>query len=161
MRMSSILSGQRAGMVRTERAMRSATTNNHLAAFNRQVMEWQEAAYTLAYYLTGNEAQAEETVQGAVLQAYQKSGANPNGGRAALLQAVIGTCRKLHHAAHANGKDGLAGILSNLSPERRCAVLLVDVLGLSYEEAAQVLSSSPARVSEWLAQGRVAVMVGA
>lgn len=159
--MSSILSGGRAGAVRTERAMRSANPLNSLAAFNRQVLEWQEAAYTLAYYLTGSETQAEEMVQDAVLQAYQKTGADPTGARTALLQAVIGACRRLHGAAHANGRDGLAGLLNHLSPERRCAVLLVDVLGLSYEEAARVLSSSPARVAEWLAQGRVAVMAAA
>lgn len=137
--------------------MRSAT-NTNLAAFNRQILEWQEAAYTLAFYLTGSETEAEQTVQDAVLQAYRLSSAHPSGARTALLQAVIGACRKLHGAAHTNGKDGLAGLLNQLSPERRCAVLLVDVLGLSYEEAARVLSSSPARVSEWLAQGRVAVM---
>lgn len=157
MRMSSIASGANAGVTRTERAMRSAT-NNHLAAFNRQIMEWQEAAYTLAYYLAGSQQQAEEIVQEAVLQAYLKN-EGADGVRTALLKAVIAvSCKPSQRPWRASGSDTLARTLSGLSHERRCAVLLVDVLGLNYDEAARVLSSTPTRVSEWLAQGRVAAM---
>jgi DNA-directed RNA polymerase specialized sigma24 family protein len=137
--------------------MRSGT-HQHLTAFNRQVLEWQEAAYTLAYYLTGSQEQAEEIVQAAVLQAYLKNG-GAEGTRAALLKAVVASaCKQARFPTQANGSDLLSRTLSGLSHERRCAVLLVDVLGLTYDEAARVLSSTPARVSEWLAQGRVAAM---
>jgi DNA-directed RNA polymerase specialized sigma24 family protein len=126
-----------------------------LSAFNRQVLQQQEEAYTLAYYLLGSTDAAAQAVQTAVLQVYQQAGRNGSP-RLTLLKTVLRNCLGQSPATIRAADPLTQGILSLPQDERR-AVLLVDVLGLSYVEAAQVLSTSTGRVSQWLTGARLAM----
>ncbi len=125
----------------------------HLSAFNQQVLQQQEDAYTLAFYLLGSAEAAAQAVQTAVVQTYQRDG--HGSARLNLLRAVLKNC--LGPAIPVTGGDALTrGILALPQDERR-TMLLVDVLGLSYVEAAQVLGTSTGRVSQWLTGARLAM----
>jgi len=131
----------------------SGAADARLSAFNQQVLQQQDDAYTLAYYLLGSAEAASQAVQQAVLQCYQHNGRGSQ--RLSLLKTVLKNC--LNPAIPVTGADPLArGILSLPQDERR-TVLLVDVLGLSYVEAAQVLGTSTGRVSQWLTGARLAM----
>lgn len=128
----------------------AATLEARISAFNRQAMQWQEEAYTLAYYLLGSKDTASQVVEQAFLQAFSQSREAP--GRLRLLRFVLACCQSfVSGMRRGNGHDP---ILALPLPERQ-VILLVDVLGLSYTEAAQVIGSSTGRVSQWLASGRL------
>lgn len=131
----------------------SGAADTRLSAFNQQVLQQQEDAYTLAYYLLGSAEAASQAVQQAVLQCYQQTGRGSQ--RLSLLKTVLKNC--LQPSVPVTGADPLTrGILSLPQDERR-TVLLIDVLGLSYVEAAQVLGTSTGRVSQWLTGARLAM----
>lgn len=127
-----------------------------LAAFNRQIMLYQEEAYTLAAYLLGCDEAAAQAVQSAVMMTFQRSSVAGNP-RLNLLQAVIQS--SAHNRGGSNAVDGTldARLLALPQDERRAAVL-VDVLGLSYAEAAQVLGCTSGQVSGWLTRARLQFM---
>jgi DNA-directed RNA polymerase specialized sigma24 family protein len=141
------------GKMKTSTSM-SASLENRLSAFNRQVQPRQDEAYTLAYYLLGSPELAAQAVQSACLQAFHQSGSSPKIDRLSLLRLVLGCCNGCPGRPLSTSDPDIRLIFS-LPSEERCAVLLIDVLGLSYAEAAQVLGCKPARLSQWLAQGRV------
>lgn len=133
-----------------------------LPAFNRQVLEHQDAAYTLAYYLLGVEETAAQIVQAAVSEVYHNGGSATGDTRLMLLRAVARACARRAAQPGQSAEGGLpAARLMTLPAPLRCAALLVDVLGLTYAEAARVLDSSSEKVGEWLAQARLAVMAAA
>jgi len=157
MRLSTFAPFRQSAGVRTEQPLR-AIPDGSLAAFNRQVAQHQEEAYTLALYLLGGHDAALQTVQNALLSAYQRSSRAPENPRLRLLQAVI-RCSEASHAASipVTGETIEARLFHLPQPERRAAIL-VDVLGLSYSEAAQVLDCATAQISGLLARARVQFM---
>ena len=132
----------------------SGSVDGRLSAFNQQILQQQEEAYTLAYYLLGSAEAASQAVQTAVLQCYQQTS---RGGsqRLSLLRTVLKN--SLAASIPVTGVDPLTRGILALPQEERRTVLLVDVLGLSYVEAAQVLGTNTSRVSQWLTGGRLAM----
>jgi DNA-directed RNA polymerase specialized sigma24 family protein len=136
----------------------SGSLDGRLSAFNHQILQQQEEAYTLAYYLLGSAEAASQAVQIAVVQCYQQSS---RGGsqRLSLLRTVLKN--SLASSIPVTGADPLTRGILSLPQEERRTVLLVDVLGLSYVEAAQVLGTNTSRVSQWLTGGRLAMRASA
>lgn len=131
-----------------------ANPEEKMTAFNQKILQYQEDAYTLAVYLLGCNEAAARAVQSAVLMIYHRGANNP---RLNLLQAVIQTSAQPHSRAHAAASGLDARLLALPQNERRAAVL-VDVLGLNYAEAAQVLRCTPGQISGWLTRARMQFM---
>jgi DNA-directed RNA polymerase specialized sigma24 family protein len=125
--------------------------SQQLQSFNHQVLKYQDEIYTLAFYLTGDDRSASQAAQDACLQCFQKF-QNANGSlRLTLLRQVMNSCRRF--PMHKNpGSE--CQLLDHLSENERKAALLVDILGLTYEDALQVLDCSKDRLSLWLSQAR-------
>jgi DNA-directed RNA polymerase specialized sigma24 family protein len=142
-----------------------ATTETRLTTFNTLALHYQDDAYTLAYYLLGDESCAERATQAAFDYLYQHAGLSFERFRLEILRRVLEHCQKkaapalrlIPHTAVkrlAGSHDATLGKLLALKYGERSVVILVDVLGLNYEEAAQVIGSSMKQVSHLLAQAR-------
>lgn len=124
-----------------------------LEAFNGQVLACQEEAFTLACSLLGDEGLACELVQAVFLRVYARRG---NGGGSIplqVLQGVIGMCRQARPSHTATGVELISG-WHELARSEQEALLLVDVLGKSYSQAAQVLGKYEREVAAAVASGR-------
>ncbi len=147
-------------------AMRTSETltavhRGDLNTFNRLALEYQDLAFTLAYYLLGDEQQAIELLQKAFLDAFRNLGSFRRGTfRAWLLGRVIYACLRpgttLPTKSSIPGDDRFRAILS-LPSSCRLAAILVDLLGMDYEEASQAAGCSPKAFSGRLSQARAAL----
>jgi hypothetical protein len=120
-----------------------------LNEFNRQVLACQNQAFTLACSLLGNEPAADAVVSDAVRALYAQFPVKTS----ILPQLLHEVLRRCERGARPKG----AGVPVHLRrlPARECrALLLVDVLGLCYDEAAEVLGCSRQQLAAWLASGR-------
>jgi DNA-directed RNA polymerase specialized sigma24 family protein len=145
----------------------SITADSRIITFNSMALHYQDEAYTLAYYLLGDEGSAEKATQAAFAQLYQNARLQANHFRLEVLRRVLVSCQgwfgslpgraklRTKTSAVAGRGDDLSWKLMDLKEAERSAVVLVDVLGLDYAEAAQVLSSSKKQVSRLLAQARL------
>lgn len=136
--------------------VRIETGEIDLRRFNEQVLACQHEAYTLAVQLLGDEQRADAIVRDAVVQTYRQLG---TGGRSvtsesiriSVLQRVLKRCG--HDGRRRRGRP--SSLFGTLSKHEARALLLVDVLHLSYDEASQVLRCSRDDVARWLAAARV------
>lgn len=121
--------------------------------FNQQVLDCQDEAFTLALALLGDERQACEVVQKAILRAY--SDWEKNGAAVALkvLQGVMQSCRQMQPADMRAEIEWIPG-WNRLNSREQAALLLIDVLGRSYPEAAFLLDCRERKVSREVAGGR-------
>jgi RNA polymerase sigma-70 factor (ECF subfamily) len=140
-------------------------------AFQRLVIQHQDLAYTLAYYFLGNEQTAASALQLAFMRSYRELGSFHHGSfRGWLLQRVLAACRRqpagspkkpARVSAETTGdRDELQHRLLGLPLEWRTAIILVDLLGMDYEEAAQAAGCSPRAVSYHLARARAEIAGG-
>ncbi len=143
-----------------------ATMDSRLTQFNTLALHYQDDAYTLAYYLLGDEKSAERATQAAFDHLYQSAGLRFERFGTEVLRRVLEHCQKnmapsyqtvLHTAVRmvAGSQDSMLSKLLALKNGERSVVILVDVLGLDYEEAAQVMGSSKKQVGHLLAQARL------
>jgi DNA-directed RNA polymerase specialized sigma24 family protein len=131
---------------------------SNLTDFNRLVLQHQEDAYTLAFYTLGDERQACETVQRVIRDAFRRpAGENF---QLIILQGVTNLCSQLPaHSIDQNVVPEIVRQLSSLTVLERLAIILIDILGLNYEEAAQVCRQPKAQLSRLLAQARVHMLL--
>jgi DNA-directed RNA polymerase specialized sigma24 family protein len=128
----------------------------HLATFNILAQHYQDEAYTLAYYLLGDEARASEALQAAFTRLYHRTDLQMEHFRFDVLRWVLAYCRNSGGIPMRAANSGeIARQLSYLEENERTALVLVDVLGLDYSEAARVLGCSSKQIGKLLAQGRV------
>ena len=73
---------------------------------------------------------------------------------AVALRRAVGTLPSEDGLAAIEERDAVVRALAPLTPKRRAAVVLVDVLGLSSEEAAKALRVRPSTVRVLAARGR-------
>jgi DNA-directed RNA polymerase specialized sigma24 family protein len=138
-----------------------AIQDSQLSSFNTLALRYQDEAYTLAYYLSGDEARATEATQAAFASLYLRQGLRLEQFRQEVLHWVLVNCRQFgasfpgRSPSRAMAKDDLCRQLLGLPEKDRSAVILVDILGLNYSEAAFVLDCSPRQAGRWVAQGRI------
>jgi len=154
--------------------------SNELARFEAAVLPHLDAAYTLARYLTRNDHDAEDVVQGACGRGvkYFATFRGEGGGtsaRAWLLTIVRNTAyswRKGHRndalttefdeAAHSQvvadaypeAKETLSRALEHLAPEFREVIVLRELQGLSYKEISDVAGVPVGTVMSRLSRAR-------
>jgi RNA polymerase sigma-70 factor (ECF subfamily) len=159
---------------------RLCLNTGELEPFNRLVKQHQDEAYTLAYRVLGDPAWAEEATQAAALHAYQNLLTYPAATfKLRLLHSVAAACQQrmrldrwlqacLQRGLRARTEgvsrrtprqpqptgDPIQDRLNRLPPAERLAVVLVDVLGLDYEQAAQVLEEPKNHFRRHLARAR-------
>jgi len=135
-------------------------------AFARLVATHQALVYSLSYRVFGDEQAAVEAAQAGVSQAAQNI-VTFRGGQFNLwlLQWVVAACREhLRTGAPGRAAPGspaephtvqvLQSSLCCLPLNLRMALILVDVMGLEYGQAAAVLGAPREQVALWLAQAR-------
>lgn len=136
-----------------------ATMETRLNTFNTLAVTYQDEAYTLAFYMLGDDGLAEEETQRAFAGLYQHVGLRLEDFRLEVLRRVLLACRQnsIFSPANSRGKvqDPLFQQLMRLKGEERSVIVLVDVLGLDYNEAARVLGGSKKQVTRLLALARV------
>jgi RNA polymerase sigma-70 factor (ECF subfamily) len=161
---------------RKARADLSAAQRGDMKAFNRLIAAHQDQIYTLSYRALGEEPDAVEATQAAVQQAAQNIASFRAGPfRLWLLQWVVSSCQerigyqgRLHEAGatFSTPEHTLATVaaqtieagLCRLPADMRLALILVDVAGLDYAEAATVLGASREQVSRSVAEARARLM---
>lgn len=121
-------------------------------------LQMQDEAYTFAYYLLGDEQAAEAATQAAFTSLSRKGSIRAEQFRQDVLRGVLAGSRKFSipvtSIANAPSED-LTRALMHLPAEQRSALVLVDVLGLNYDDAAGVLGCSRKQFAHLLAQGRM------
>ncbi len=124
-----------------------------LAQFNQQVLECQDDAFTLAWYLLGDEATAEAAVQAAVMNAYHRAQSGQEADRRLILEQVLRYCA----GKIGNSSSGMpSGYLElhKLPDLERQLIILIDILCLNYDETAKLLNCSIRTITQLLAQTR-------
>lgn len=131
--------------------------NMSLDAYNHLIAAHQEVVYNTAYYVLGDEATAEQATQKAFLAAfYSLKAYTGNSYRLWLLKHLIQVCRSMIKGANnqAVPQKKQETPLNCLSVELRIPVVLVDLEGFNYQQAAQLTGVTPSRLARQLAQGR-------
>lgn len=131
-----------------------AQNYSNLNDYNQLVLQHQEEAYTLAFYTLGDERQACETVQNAISDAFHYPAGNNYHLR--LLRRVTQLCFQMQvKAIDLSVVPDIVRRLSNLPLQERLALVLIDILGLNYAQAALVCRQTKSQISHLIAQGRV------
>jgi len=105
--------------------------------------------YNFTYRLSGNAGVAEALTEKVLLM----RPANHNDD-VLLLKQVWGDFLKYYGCLDFKGKDQTQQALLSLSSEVRCAVILRDILGLSYGQIGTVLNKSDSKVAHLISLGR-------
>jgi DNA-directed RNA polymerase specialized sigma24 family protein len=130
---------------------------SNLDQFNQTACQNLDEAFTLAWYLTGDEDAAAETVQTALMQSYAARDQEHNL-RVSIFQKVMQYSLKTyqnHRGKQKQTHPQTVPLLMSLPFQERCAALLVDVLKMNYQEAAHVMECSPKMVGRYLLQARL------
>lgn len=131
-----------------------AQKHQNLINFNNLVLQFQEDAYTLAFYTLGNERQACEVVQQAITYSYHHPVKNETHLR--ILQQVTSMCLQLQpRAIDPAVVPEIVRRLQTIPIQERQAVILIDIIGLSYAHTARICRQSESRTSTLLARARV------
>ena len=172
------------------RTLRAAVEGD-LGAFEEIVRAYQAPVWRFLRHLLGDGAQAEDVTQETFLRVYQKLAGfryqskfstwvfqiARNAGIDALRararhDRLVASLPWRRAAAGPESNAEVAAAVSSLSPKLREAVLLVEVLGLTYNEAADVLGipegtaksrvfQARGRLTAWLDAGEAAASGGA
>lgn len=138
-----------------------AKDETQLTIFNTLAMRYQDEAYTLAYYLLGEDSRAAEATQAAFTHLYRRGKLRADGFRVEILRQILLDCRPAQRkfgGLRVNGppsSDPQSRPILLLKEGERSAVVLVDVLGLEYAAAAQVLGCSIKQLGKLLALARL------
>lgn len=125
-----------------------------LDQFNQQVLECQDDAFTLAWYLLEDEVEAQAVMQAAVEAAYfyfLQSQANCH---LRILQQVVDQFRKSKQPPHHSKQPGPSHPLRFMTDPERMVVVLIDLIGLDYAKAAFIMGCSRQEIGCLLACAR-------
>ena len=153
-----------------------------LSGFNELVERYQSQVFNLALRMLGSEAWAADAAQETFISAYRAiKGFRGGSFRSWILRIAANATRDLLRAAKARKADSLealelesgslppspeeytlreelaAGIqrsMDSLPQDQRLALVLIDIQGFSYEEAAQITGSSLGTVKSRLSRAR-------
>jgi len=147
-------------------ADKQAARRGDSRAFGRLVAPHREQIYATSFHILGDEQAAVAAAQAAIRLAAGHSATLPaEDFELWLLRWVVSACRARWRPPSQvqtgtgrlpalDGAQSLQSRLCRLPLEQRLALILVDVTGLDYAEAATVLGARREQVSGWLAQGR-------
>jgi len=122
-----------------------------LPAFNRLILAHQTRLYTIAYRALGSHPAAEVATQAAVESAYrQGAGHSPAQAECALLRSLVAALRR----AHLTVPSAPDGPLGEVPFDLRLPLILVDVAGLNYDQAADALHTTLVELIQQLARAR-------
>lgn len=125
---------------------------------NMLTLRFQDEAYTLAYYMLGNDELASEVTQKAFAGMYENFSLRMDAFKQAAMRNVLAGCRSAEMKADpAATRDALNHRLLRLNTDARSAVVLVDILGLCYDEAGHILGCTQKQVGQLLAQARASL----
>lgn len=127
---------------------------NRLAQFNQQVLECQDHAFTLAWYLLGDEAAAEAVTEAAVKTVFHPRSANQTDCRVLVLCQVIHGCCGKSFTQTLPPKDSYLLALHSLSERERQVLVLVDILNTRYLDVAAIMNRPVKEVIRLVAQAR-------
>ena len=119
-----------------------------LSLFNQQILQCQDDAYTLAWYLLGDEGAAEAILQEAVETAFRRFSPHRGNCRALILQLVLRMCRQRPPA-----KETLPAPEPLTCLERQ-ALVLIEILKLNYLETARITGRPAQEIARLLAHAR-------
>jgi DNA-directed RNA polymerase specialized sigma24 family protein len=128
-----------------------------LSDYNQVVLQKQDEAFTLAYYLLDSEVQAAEVVQSAFIKAFDCVYSASNDVYIEVLRHVVqGCCQKKGQKRLSLWfrKPQTELFFQELPDKEKMVLLLVDVLKLNYATASQVLKCSEDQIRQELAQAR-------
>ena len=140
--------------------MMAALVQTQLISFNTLALRFQDDAYTLAYYLLGDDALAARATQAAFARVFsilsRHTRVSEELFRLEVLRWVLKNCRpggqkQLRSAAD----DELINRLMALPIDDRSVVVLVDVLNLSYRVAALAVGCSEKELAKRLGRARL------
>ena len=147
-------------------ADQQAARRGDARALSRLVAPHREQIYALSFYILGDEQAAIVAAQAAIRLAAGHCATLPAGDfQLWLWHWVVSACqarwRPSNHEPSGAGRvtdadltQSLQVSLCRLPLELRLALVLVDVTGLDYAQAAAVLGAGHEQVSGWLAEGR-------
>jgi hypothetical protein len=120
------------------------------------LLQYQDDAYTLAYYLLANEDHAAATLEAVFGALKLQRGHHPNQLRLEIFRRVLAAVQPfIRLGAEGARQNDLSCQLSQLDQDQRAALILVDILGLDYAQACWVLGVSQKIASRLVAAGRV------
>lgn len=132
-----------------------------LEKFNRMVQQYQDESYTLAFYLLGNQAEAIESLEAAVQKAYRGRRDARGPFRLWFFRYVVVECQRKMKPGNqemalsiTNGTAEFQAMISRLPERMRIITILVDLLGLRYQEAAVVCDLPVVMVRRMTAEAR-------
>lgn len=125
-----------------------------LLQFNQQVLQCQDDAFTLAWYLLGDDAQAEAVTQAAVEAAFPLAQASRPNCRLLFFEQVLRRCAGKYPITAPLGVPQSHAALFHMPAAERQAIILIEILNLGYPETARLLHCSVKDVSHRLAQAR-------
>ncbi len=131
----------------------TAPTRPTYTTLNDLVLRYQDEAYTLAYYFLGQEQAAMEATQSAFQKVYRPDIVVEHF-RLEALRQVLQQCRGKRPPIETCKSDPVCERLHRLPEEEQAAIILIDVLGLSYEQAAYALSRNQQQVGKLVSQAR-------
>jgi len=125
-----------------------------ISLFNQQILRCQDEAYTLAWYLLGDEIEAEKTTQAAVEAAFRLFTPNRENCRRLILQQVLRQCRRKTPMKETLPIEGIPQRCDSLTCFERQTLILVEILNMNYADTALVLGQPVQEISRLLAQAR-------
>lgn len=125
-----------------------------LSLFNQQVLQIQDDAYTLAWYMLGDAVEAETVMQEAVQAAFSSFSSKRTDCRLLILKQIVEQCRTRKPAASSSVELGIFQGLCSLEDQDREILLLIDVLGLRYSEVACIVNQPLKEIKRLLARAR-------
>lgn len=135
----------------------------NVQAFNRLVEACQDDAYSLAFRLLGDERAAVQAIQRAVEQSHRSLDTCQGEFRLWFFRYIVQICK--YFSAGSSGKvtavldrTDIQGMLNSLPLDLRLSAVLVDVLGLNYEQAAEVAEVNSKKIRQTLAMARYSLI---
>lgn len=125
-----------------------------LDQFNQHVLQCQDDAYTLAWYLLGDEAKTKTVIQAAIKSSYRCFAPNRTDCLSLILKQVVNQCRGQNLNVCGSSNSGILQGLHFLTEQERVVLVLIDVLRLDYPETACVTGSPLKKIGTLLAQAR-------
>lgn len=131
----------------------TSTSSLTLDQFNQHILACQDEAFTLAVSLVGDELLACQIMQEVILKVYTNGGSGAQPIDRLVLHEVILSCRLANRSQFGEAMT-LPG-WKQLKLGEQEVLLLVDVLGKSYQDAAFILNNSWREIVQNVATGRL------